>query len=246
MRLSIGQGDEAARALCVAAQVPGTRMVVELASSALTAAPAAAIGDGVSGVVASVAAPSARRALARLTARSGGCAPDRRRGGGPRVGVVELRGGGRGRPPARRSVARAAGGRGGGRLGRRDQAQRHLQLRRRAHRCRRRGRRHLQRFGCGAEGGRRDPRRAASRSRPACSPGRRLAEAGAAVRPPSAGRSGLGVSRLLLLGELATHHALLQRTQLVDHQDAVQVIVRVAGPPRAARRPEARTSCRHD
>ena len=75
MRLSIGQGDEAARALCVAAQVPGTRMVVELASSALTAALVAAIGDGVSGVVASVAAPSARRALARLTADLAGAHP---------------------------------------------------------------------------------------------------------------------------------------------------------------------------
>ncbi|MCC6903678.1 MAG: Flp pilus assembly complex ATPase component TadA [Polyangiaceae bacterium] len=68
MRLSTGQGDEAARALGVAAQVPGTRLVVELANPALTAALMTAIGDGVSGVVASVAAPTARRALGRLTA----------------------------------------------------------------------------------------------------------------------------------------------------------------------------------
>lgn len=67
-RLALGQGDEAARALGVAAHVPGARLVVELATRALASTLVDVVGDGVSGVVASVHAPSARRALSRICA----------------------------------------------------------------------------------------------------------------------------------------------------------------------------------
>ncbi len=67
-RLSLAQGDESAQTLAIAARVPGARLVVELANSALTATVVDVIGDGVSGVVASVYAANARRALGRLSA----------------------------------------------------------------------------------------------------------------------------------------------------------------------------------
>ncbi|MBE7479453.1 MAG: Flp pilus assembly complex ATPase component TadA [Polyangiaceae bacterium] len=67
-RLALGPGDEAARALGIAAHVPGARLVVEVANRALAAALVDVVGDGVSGVVASVHATSVRRALARFAA----------------------------------------------------------------------------------------------------------------------------------------------------------------------------------
>jgi len=67
-KLALGRGEDAARALAIAARVPGARLVVELVAGGLTSALVDAIGDGVSGVVASAHAPSARRALSRLCA----------------------------------------------------------------------------------------------------------------------------------------------------------------------------------
>lgn len=67
-RLSMGHGAGAARALGVAARVPGARLVVELANPELAAAVVDLVGDGGSGVVACAHAASARRALGRISA----------------------------------------------------------------------------------------------------------------------------------------------------------------------------------
>lgn len=75
-RLSIGRGDDSAQVLSVAAQVPGARLVVELASPALSAALIDVVADGASGVLASAHAPNARRALSRIVGDVAGARPN--------------------------------------------------------------------------------------------------------------------------------------------------------------------------
>lgn len=74
-RLSIGRGDDSAQVLGVAAQVPGARLVVELASPALSAALIDVVADGASGVLASAHALNARRALSRIVGDVAGARP---------------------------------------------------------------------------------------------------------------------------------------------------------------------------
>jgi len=58
---------ETAHALRIAARVPGSRLIVEMTSAEVAAALADAVGDGSNGVVATLHAPSIRRALSRLS-----------------------------------------------------------------------------------------------------------------------------------------------------------------------------------
>jgi pilus assembly protein CpaF len=62
-----GDHAETARALRVAARVPGARLVVEIGSPEVGAAIADSVADGSTGVIATVHAASARRALSRLS-----------------------------------------------------------------------------------------------------------------------------------------------------------------------------------